>query len=287
MISSKEIEHFRFYPHVNSLIAMPVIEAGILLKLKKFVEIGTNVYMELQDGTLISSETKGLNKLNVKPRTDFSNYHIAMKDDNRFVALKSVSVYDSIDIEQAAKVRVINPLDMFEVQEVVWSDGGTPRLHLVDGYVTANRKNVGQFIEYQGILTEQKENMLRVAELLNNLVISFETGDIFIPTKFSIVDGDIQLTNDIQRVAIGNANKVRKNYQEFLYEHNFQKVRVLKKIACYTAIDFNTENKTTDIFAVGSLINVQGIEWTKGGTPRLKIDGGYISANRENVSVVK
>lgn len=82
-------------------------------------------------------------------------------------------------------------------------------------------------------------------------------------------------------------DKIRKDIDSFVTSANITKIKVLKKLSPYTSIDFNSTTKKNEILKVGSIVEVKDVVWTEGGTPRLKIECGYISANRIYVEVIQ
>ena len=66
------------------------------------------------------------------------------------------------------------------------------------------------------------------------------------------------------------------------YTVNPGQVALLINDYVYSDVDFT--NKVRSI-SKGSLITVQGIEYTSSGYPRLKVDGGYLTANKSLVTL--
>lgn len=83
-----------------------------------------------------------------------------------------------------------------------------------------------------------------------------------------------------------NVNEVtipREDIENYVYK-NVTKVLVLSPTYVYTSSSFERHNRTEMKLKRGQIIDVKAVEWTKGGTPRLKITDGYITANRNFVT---
>lgn len=83
-----------------------------------------------------------------------------------------------------------------------------------------------------------------------------------------------------------NENEVtmpREDIDNYVYK-NVTKVLVLSPINVYSSASFELHSKTNVKVKRGQILDVKAVEWTKGGTPRLKISDGYITANRNFVT---
>ncbi|MBA1395813.1 CDP-glycerol glycerophosphotransferase family protein [Mammaliicoccus sciuri] len=82
-------------------------------------------------------------------------------------------------------------------------------------------------------------------------------------------------------------DKIRSDINSFITNIVTNKVKVLADIFLYNSIDFTSKTRTSQSFKAGSIIDVHGIEWTKGGTPRLRVKNGLITANIKFVKEIK
>lgn len=75
---------------------------------------------------------------------------------------------------------------------------------------------------------------------------------------------------------------VRPDFEKFFYQAP-ERVRARVELDLYNSVDFNETTKIGSI-AKGRILNVASIEWTAKGTPKLKVEGGYVSAYKKHVT---
>ncbi|MDP1369841.1 CDP-glycerol glycerophosphotransferase family protein [Acinetobacter lwoffii] len=150
-------------------------------------------------------------------------------------ALSELKVYKDIDFKKALDTKLPKGY-VFKADTIEVTKGGTPRLKIVSGYVTANKKFVN--------LTDE-----------------------LITKKKIIVNGkEILVRDDIE------------NYIYILGENSVQSINQLK---IYKDIGF--KNETGEFILAQQAFKADKIEFTKNGTPRLKIKQGYVTANKKFV----
>lgn len=60
-------------------------------------------------------------------------------------------------------------------------------------------------------------------------------------------------------------------------------IQCITNVGIYTSVNFSDKNKLKDHFEPGDTVKILGFAKSKGGTPRFKVKGGYISANKAYV----
>lgn len=112
--------------------------------------------------------------------------------------------------------------------------------------------------------------------------------------KISISDvkwnqfGKISILNKDKWIQLDEIDYVapRKDISKYITDvTDGMRVSANKDLNIYSGTTFNRLNRTKNIIKLGDIVDVLSIEWTKGGTPRLKTAMGYVSANVNNVSI--
>lgn len=94
-------------------------------------------------------------------------------------------------------------------------------------------------------------------------------------------------TNKGYLVARADALQVsRKDIQNYIIDP-VDRVQLLKPLYIYRNVNFNSETQTNQQLPKDTIVPVLGIAWTSSGTPRLKVEGGFISANKKLVRAIE
>lgn len=80
---------------------------------------------------------------------------------------------------------------------------------------------------------------------------------------------------------------VRNDINDFVSTIESGYYKLKHTLTIYSSSDFKEETKTSKRYRKYTIIKAENIVWTKGGTPRIKTDKGYVSANLNNISKVK
>ncbi|EOS7927023.1 glycosyl hydrolase family 25, partial [Enterococcus hirae] len=162
------------------------------------------------------------------------------------------------------------------------------------GYVTANKNYVVQVtkaIEKYFIENPHKITMLVEDRYYSDLEFLYPGKPITKGMSVDVMDIEYSLdgvprfkTKDGYLTAnksyITAAGNVNNNY----FVTSPQKVKFLTNDFYYKDIDFKQRGNA---IKSGSILEVEGIEYTLNGVPRLKIAGGYITANKWYVEKIK
>lgn len=80
-----------------------------------------------------------------------------------------------------------------------------------------------------------------------------------------------------------NVQLCRSDIDKFMINPS-EYVQLIRPLFLYTEVEFNKKTKTTHKFSEESVLKVSGVSWSSGGTPRLEVPGGYISANKKFIT---
>ncbi|EMF0259436.1 DUF5776 domain-containing protein [Enterococcus hirae] len=209
---------------------------------------------------------------------------IAMKMNDYF--------YKDVDFKQ--KSEEVSKNTIIDVLGITFSEDGFPRLKTAKGYVTANKNYVVQVtkaIEKYFIENPHKITMLVEDRYYSDLEFLYPGKPITKGMSVDVMDIEYSLdgvprfkTKDGYLTAnksyITAAGNVNNNY----FVTSPQKVKFLTNDFYYKDIDFKQRGNA---IKSGSILEVEGIEYTLNGVPRLKIAGGYITANKWYVEKIK
>lgn len=215
--------------------------------------------------------------------------------------LKDCFCHSSVDCTPGTRTGdILKAGEVARVISVEWTEKGTPRLRTDKGYVLANVSN-------HRCVRADIENYLHqpvsVVRLLQDLpfhksvdfVRATKTGEMGLAGEVLKVlsiewtgSGTPRLKTDRGFVSanLSNVAKVRNDIEQFL-SHKVEKIVLLKKFPFYNSVDFIPANKAGKLGKAGDILNVLSIEWTEGGTPRLRTENGFVSANLSNVRKVR
>lgn len=276
----------RFYKDVEFNIPSKSVPAGTVLKVSGIEEAANGIprfktsegyvtanknYVVATIPTIVNYYTK--NPLKVILKTD-DYYYKDLNFTQRSEAL--------------AKDKVV------DVEKVEYTNDGVPRLKTAKGYVTANKNYVVQVttaIDKYFTENPHKITMLMDDRYYSDLEFLYPGKAI---TKGMIVDIlDIEYTLDgVPRFKTKNGYlTTNKNYvtaagnvDNKYFVTSPQKVKFLTNDFYYKDINFRQRGNT---IKSGTTLEVEGIEYTLNGVPRLRVANGYITANKWYVEKIK
>ncbi|MCD8816419.1 CDP-glycerol glycerophosphotransferase family protein [Staphylococcus arlettae] len=140
----------------------------------------------------------------------------------------------------------------------------------IDEWRSSYKKQYNQFISNYTPLEDGNS-----AERISNIIFQDNKQLVYKPKK--------HLEQDI----VWKPKGVRPDIDNFYTDvPKNGKVKLLTKQPLFNAVDFHNKSKTGQSIPKNMIVDVVGIRWTKGGTPRFLLkDGLYLSANRKNVSI--
>lgn len=251
---------------------------------------GVSTYVDLNrlaDGVSLDFFTK------VEPKASYyttNPKNIAVKE--------KLYEYSSTTFSEANRVRALDKNDLKQIVKVVTNSSGLPRLQLANGnYITANKEFViktrANLSEYYTtvpakVLLKASQSAYKSTNFTDaNKVASYSKNTIFTIKDIEYSAGGTPRFKTISGYYISaNKSYMRKvitNVMDYIYI-NPKQVEMKSKNNVYTSVEFT--KKTGKSYAKGKTVTVQGISWSAGGTPRLKIGTNqYISANLSYVKV--
>lgn len=75
--------------------------------------------------------------------------------------------------------------------------------------------------------------------------------------------------------------KVTKKLANYIYTNSTYNVQAKKSVIKYKDVSFKAKISK---YKSGSVVKVKGVSWSDGGTPRLLVSGGYITANKGTIT---
>ncbi|MEY8446055.1 DUF5776 domain-containing protein [Enterococcus ratti] len=214
----------------------------------------------------------------------FNPMKVAMKANDYF--------YKDLDFNQ--KERAISKDTLVDILGVAFTKDGYPRLRTNDGYLTANKDYVVKLTNHiDQYFTENPHRIIMLTKDNYYLDVDFlHPGQVI--AKDTIIDvlGIDYTSNGTPRLktakgyitanknyvtAAGNSNN---NY----FVTNPQKVKFLVDDFYYKDLAFTQKGKK---IKKGTVVHVEAIEYTSFGVPRLKVAGGYITANKWYIEKAK
>ncbi|GEK33426.1 DUF5776 domain-containing protein [Kurthia sibirica] len=204
-----------------------------------------------------------------------------------------VTEYKSVTFNAATTIRKVAKNTVLEIADIEKTASGTSRLKLKNGnYVTANKKYVvktrSNIEDYLTVVP--KKVVTKVAQNAYNKVDFVAANKVATAAKntvFTIADIDYTAggTPRLKTVSgtylsanIANNRPVINGVLNYIYI-NPKVIKTIGKVNVYTGVEFT--KRTGVSYAKNKTITVEGIRWSKAGTPRLKLsDGNYITANK-------
>ncbi len=226
-------------------------------------------------------------KSNVAPLVpNYNDYYYL--NPQKVVANIELNGYTDVNFSQVKST--LKKGELLDVIGIAYTDKGYPRLITNQGYINASKAYVQKVIpnidDYITDIDTQFVYTLKEGSYYNNLdfdkkVGYFKKGEV-IPVKsieftnkgYPRLKTDFGYVNP-QRT---NLSKLVPNYTSYFYE-NPELLASLKDFNYYQDIDLNIKKGT---YNKGELINVQKVEFTRNGYPRLVTDKGYINGIKSN-----
>ena len=251
------------------------------------VEIAPSGYPRLKvDGGYLTANKKNV----VKATEKINNYYTV--NPGQVALLINDYVYSDVDFTN--KVRSISKGSLITVQGIEYTSSGYPRLKVDGGYLTANKSLVTKPTDK--IANYYTSNPGQVALLVDDYIYS----DLDFTTKVRAVSkGTLVSVQGIEYTSDGYPRlKVSEGY---LTANNSRVTRPVSTLSNYYVTnpgkiimlvnahiygDVNLQNRGSAV-TKGTVVNVQGIEFAPNGYPRLKVSGGYLTANKANVAQYK
>ncbi|MEQ7039675.1 DUF5776 domain-containing protein [Enterococcus hirae] len=220
---------------------------------------------------------------------NISNYYYSNPG---YVVMKTNDTYYH-DVNFSQKGEAVSKNELIEVQNVVFTSGGIPRLKTAKGYLTANRGYVTQlvsdsdnyFIEnprkivmlrddryYSDIDFKQPSTAIAKGTVIDVLGIEYTAGGI---PRLKTNKGYVTANKEYVTAA-ANAND---NY----FVTNPKRVQLLMNDYYYKDLSFTQKGAA---ISKGTIVEIQSIEYTPSGLPRLKTADGYVTANKKYVQKV-
>ncbi len=226
---------------------------------------------------------------------DIGNYFTSLNF-GYFIATNDMDIFiDRLCTTPSSSTYTKN--DVLEVQELVWTPSGWPSFKTNVGYVvplTSKLRSLSTKEISEIILQEISSSSF----YLNESVEIFDSVDMSSKNGASLVKGTVLNVND---VLINNGSIILKvNNQGFIplergklskcrsdivnYHHTLSanKFITLKKTKIYSDLNFKKPIEIT--YPKGKVFTPTEILWSDGGTPRFKINEGYISTNTSFVT---
>ena len=195
-----------------------------------------------------------------------------------------VNIYNSVEFNEATQTKKsLLSGSVVEVKGIHYSKAGTPRLKIDGGYISANksfsRADSGYFIKNPGTITlSSKLNIYNSVEFSNKT----KTNQAYASGVTLKISGIEYSKAGTPRLKVGNGYiSANETFSYIYYTKNPQMVYLTSNVNVYNSVEFNNNTKTSQSYKKGSTIQVTGIDYSKAGTPRLKVNGGYISSNAE------
>lgn len=209
-----------------------------------------------------------------------------------YVVMKTNDYYYQ-DVNFSKKSESVSKDTLIKVLSVDYTENGLPRLKTAKGYITANKTYVTKLISNSdNYFTENPHQIImRVSDKLytdvefSNASRTLSSGTV-VPVK-----GIEYSSNGVPRLkteegyltanknyvtAAGNTNN---NY----FVTNPKKVKLLIDDSFYNNVEFT---KKGQVVKKNTIVEVEAIEYTNNGIPRLKTNQGYLTANKWYVAKV-
>lgn len=219
------------------------------------------------------------------------------------IALKDLRVYALPELPKktTAEVGKIAKGRWVKVEKIVWTDDGTPLLRTETGYISAHLADVqparadvaNYFIETGGTIY-----LLKSLKIYNQPEFTPEnlTGDV---VKAGTVLENVQVRWSAEGTPrlylqdgayisahLKNFRATVEGIRQYIYEKTTT-VLLLEDQRIYRTTDFSDRSFIGRRLKAGSIVPVLDIAWSGKGTPRLKVEDGYISASTHTVRRVR
>jgi GH25 family lysozyme M1 (1,4-beta-N-acetylmuramidase) len=209
-----------------------------------------------------------------------------------YVVMKANDTYYK-DVDFSQKGEAVSKNELIEVQDIVFTNSGIPRLKTAKGYLTANKSYVTKLVnnsENYFIENPRKIVMLRDDRYYSDIDFKQPGASISKGTTIDIL-GIEYTASGVPRLKTANgyvtANKgyvtAAANSNGNYFVTNPKKIQLLVDDCYYNDVNFTQKGAS---ISKGTIVTIQSIEYTASGMPRLKTSNGYITANKAYVQKV-
>ena len=212
--------------------------------------------------------------------------------------LKDDCIYKDVNFK--TKSTTYKKGTVLKITGITKTSGGTPRLIVNGGYLTANKSIVRQ-------ITGNSKNYY--TQPATNYIVMLKSDTSYgdanlsknqVKTKYAAatvlkISGIVYSSTNYPRFKLSNGTYISANrsivstitnsYANYMTKVPKQLV-LLKNDYSYKNVNLSS-NQKKKLYKTGAKVNVKGIAYTSGGTPRFILsDGSYISSNRTIVSTL-
>jgi len=224
--------------------------------------------------------TNGKDLTYFAPKRNLNNYHQENPEILR-VGTK-LNVYDSVEFMDENKTgETLEKNSLINVIGIDYSEAGTPRLKTEAGYISANKIftkiDTGYYTESpRSVLLSKKLNVYESVEFNEETktMLSYQKNIVI-----DVIRMEYSAAGTPRLRVPGGYISANEFYSTPYYQTNPETIYLTSKLNIYENVEFNEKTKTTQSLRKGSTVAIQSISYTANGTPRLKVEGGYISAN--------
>ncbi|MCB5953571.1 glycosyltransferase [Enterococcus sp. CWB-B31] len=295
---------------INMIITDEGARNTYLENMTDFFTIDMNVNLKITEFIYKLSEKKQLalknnnmeyliEQLNESDNEIIAASFIFAKSGDYIAPVKDLQIYHDPELTQpSSKNNLAN--QYFQVLERLFNQNGNPVFKVETGFVSSYRSNYSYSndstdVSLQSLDTSKYKFPLKLAAKTD---IEKEDGSIYsagsiIDVKGYLIDSSTEntyfVTSDNHRIILNLTNLilVRNDYDRFVIDPTVKKIRLLHSLFVYDSVEFSKYSKTNKKLYKYTTIEVLGIGWSDGGTPRLITKYGYISANKINVKEKK
>lgn len=230
------------------------------------------------------------------PNVDLSDYFTS--NPKHVMLQKSAGVYKTTAFTDSAKIRTLDKGTVVDVDDIVYTSNGIPRLKIGSNkYISANKNYMQKIIaNYENFYYENPEKVL-----LNKDVSVYNSVDFNDDTKVAtMLKGDtadiagVELTSGgTPRLKLNNGNyisanrsyvqKVRSDIENYITDVP-ERVLTLQGLTLYNDLACKKVYKT---YGIDRTFVIDHIEYTEAGTPRLVTNTGkYLTTLKSYVRAV-
>lgn len=207
-----------------------------------------------------------------------------------FIAEKKMFIPD-----EKGDVKVVEKNDVVPTQGLEWDMYGWPHLlttfgkiNLFESAIDVPSKDIRELF---GGLVRKLDRMViintdvKLLEHIEYKKIAKFAGIPLNPMRFSLENKMLIIKTELGDVIWDPATVlfVRSDIENYLTS-GVDKVKVNSEIPFYNDTKFVKETQTGEFLKKGQKVDVSAVVYTQGGTPRLKTERGYITANQKFVS---
>ncbi len=209
--------------------------------------------------------------------TDTTTYYSSNPD--AVILSEKVNLHSSVDLVNSTKTgQTYGKGTTLKVTGIAYTKAGTPRLKVNGGYISGNKKFSQQYY------TANPETVYLTSNLNVYSSTAFsestKTGKKYLKGTTLKVTGIEYTKSGAARLKVsGGYVSGNAAYSQQYISMNPGTVKIASKVNVHRSPDMTDSNKTGKTYAKGAMVKVTGIAYSSNGTPRLKVDGGYISAN--------